>query len=84
MPEPKPPEGYETWLDYVIQLSHQALGITVGSRQVYVYARAELAKLREEAENWDSLTRQRGLYQGSTPETVSDASCPSRRSHHGR
>ncbi len=53
---PKPPNGYETWMAYVIQVCQQALVLPVGT-QVYGYARAELADLRKTAEAFAQIER---------------------------
>ena len=67
MPEPKPPEGYDTWLDFLIVAmgsedelyEFRASGMTIATDSrcsvVHEGARAELAKLREEAEKWRTM-----------------------------
>ena len=72
MPEPKPPKGYETWIDAILA---EHGGVFSEYKHPLRYARAEYVTLREKEDSWDTFLRQRNRYQGFTPEKDSEPLC---------
>ena len=59
MPEPKPPEGYDTWLEFAIATIQMALlDHAIAFEQSSLdYCLDELAELRKDAEQWRAANR---------------------------
>lgn len=55
MPDPKPPEGYETWLDYAVGCLDIVCQPNRRMHEFVEAARAELAALRADAKNWRAV-----------------------------